>query len=70
MSGEEWQIVWFTAWVSALSTLAILPPGLAVAWLLARRRVTAFCFSARGLALLVAFGVLRNVLDPSGWLGH
>jgi molybdate transport system permease protein len=36
MSGEEWQIVWFTAWVSALSTLLILPPGLAVAWLLAR----------------------------------
>ena len=38
MSGEEWQIVWFTAWVSALSTLAILPPGLAVAWLLARHQ--------------------------------
>ncbi len=37
MTGEEWQIVWFTAWVSALSTLIILPPGLAVAWLLARR---------------------------------
>jgi len=34
---QEWQIVWFTAWVSALSTLVILPPGLAVAWLLARR---------------------------------
>jgi molybdate transport system permease protein len=37
MTAEEWQIVWFTAWVSALSTLVILPPGLAVAWLLARR---------------------------------
>jgi len=34
--GEEWQIVWFTAWVSALSTLIILPFGLALAWLLAR----------------------------------
>jgi molybdate transport system permease protein len=33
---QEWQIVWFTAWVSALSTLLILPAGLAVAWLLAR----------------------------------
>ncbi|MGA2174601.1 MAG: molybdate ABC transporter permease subunit [Verrucomicrobiota bacterium] len=32
----EWQIVWFTAWVSALSTLLILPFGLALAWLLAR----------------------------------
>lgn len=36
MSAEEWQIVWFTAWVSALSTLVILPIGLAIAWLLAR----------------------------------
>jgi len=31
------QIVWFTAWVSALSTILILPFGLAVAWGLARR---------------------------------
>jgi molybdate transport system permease protein len=37
MSAEDWQLVWFTGWVSALSTLAILPPGLAIAWLLARR---------------------------------
>lgn len=37
MSGEEWQLIRFTAWVSALSTLAILPPGIALAWLLARR---------------------------------
>ncbi len=37
MTAVEWQIVWFTAWVSALSTLVILPPGLAMAWLLARR---------------------------------
>ncbi len=36
MSGEAWQIVWFTAWVSALSTLCILPLGLAMAWWLAR----------------------------------
>lgn len=37
MSTEDWQTIWFTTWVSALSVLAILPPGLAVAWLLARR---------------------------------
>ena len=37
MSSEDWQIVWFTAWVSSLSTLAILPFGLPLAWLLARR---------------------------------
>jgi molybdate transport system permease protein len=37
MNAEAWQIVWFTAWVSALSTIIILPFGLAAAWLLARR---------------------------------
>src|SRR5260370_14896602 len=37
MNFEEWQIVWFTAWVSALSALLILPFGLGTAWLLARR---------------------------------
>jgi len=38
MAVEDWQIVWFTAWVSALSTVVILPPGLGLAWLLARHR--------------------------------
>jgi len=37
MTPEEWQVVWFTAWVSALSTLLILPFGLALAWAFARR---------------------------------
>jgi molybdate transport system permease protein len=37
MTSEDWQIIWFTAWVSALSTLLILPFGLALAWALARR---------------------------------
>ena len=36
MSAEEWHIVWFTAWVSGLSTVVILPFGLCAAWLLAR----------------------------------
>jgi molybdate transport system permease protein len=36
MNSAEWQLIWFTAWVSAVSTLLILPPGLATAWLLAR----------------------------------
>lgn len=36
MTADEWQVVWFTAWVSALSTLVILPFGIAVAWALAR----------------------------------
>ena len=38
MFAEEWQMVWFTTWVSALSTVVILPFGLGVAWLLARRQ--------------------------------
>jgi molybdate transport system permease protein len=37
MSAEAWQITWFTAGVAALSTLLILPIGVALAWLLARR---------------------------------
>ena len=36
MSGDEWQIAWFTTWVAALSVLVMLPFGLATAWLLAR----------------------------------
>jgi molybdate transport system permease protein len=38
MSAAEWQVVGFTLRVSALAILLILPPGLAAAWLLARRR--------------------------------
>lgn len=37
MTADDWQTIWFTTWVSALSVLVILPPGLAIAWLLARR---------------------------------
>lgn len=37
MSREVWEIVLFTLRVSALSTLLILPLGIAAAWLLARR---------------------------------
>lgn len=36
MGMEEWRVVWFTAWVSALSTVLILPFGVGMAWLLAR----------------------------------
>jgi len=37
MTGEAWQIVFFTIQVSALSTLLILPVGIVIAWLMARR---------------------------------
>src|ERR1044071_8793817 len=37
MSAEAWQITWFTAGVAALSTLLIVPFGVLLAWVLARR---------------------------------
>ena len=36
MTADDWQIVTFTVRVAALATLLILPPGLLVAWCLAR----------------------------------
>jgi hypothetical protein len=40
------------------------------AWLLWRRRATAFCFSATGLLLVAAFGLLRNLPIASIWFPH
>ena len=57
MTAEEWQVVWFTAWVSALSTLAILPFGLALAWALARR-------DWPGKSLVETFVTLPLVMPP------
>lgn len=37
MTTETWQIVLFTIKISALSTFLILPPGIAISWLIARR---------------------------------
>lgn len=36
MTHDDWQVIGFTLWVAALSTLTILPLGLALAWALAR----------------------------------
>ena len=38
MENGEWQLVWFTVWVSILSTILMLPFGLVISWLLARRQ--------------------------------
>src|ERR1700690_3594422 len=57
MTAEEWQIVWFTAWVSALSTVTILPFGLALAWTLARR-------DWPGKSIVETFVTLPLVLPP------
>jgi len=69
MTGEAWQVVFFTLKTSALSTLLILPAGVAIAWLLAQGRgpiktaaetlVMLPLFVppvATGLLLLLAFG--------------
>src|SRR5687767_172963 len=69
MTAEDWQIVLFTLKVSALSTVLILPLGIFVAWLLARREwpgkalvETAVMLPlfvppvATGLVLLMLFG--------------
>ena len=37
MDNGDWQLVWFTLWISLLSTLLVLPFGLAVSWILSRR---------------------------------
>ena len=38
MSASEWQVIWFTVRVSVLSVILILPWGVGLAWLLARRQ--------------------------------
>ncbi len=38
MTAEEWRIAGFTLRMAAMSTLLILPPGLLLGWLLARRK--------------------------------
>jgi molybdate transport system permease protein len=57
MNAEEWQIVWFTAWISALSTVVILPFGLGAAWALAR-------YDWPGKSLFETFISLPLVMPP------
>jgi molybdate transport system permease protein len=82
MTGEAWQVVFFTIKISALSTLLILPFGIAIAWLLARRDWPGKAFVetavmlplfvppvATGLILLMLFGrkgPLGSVLNKLG----
>src|SRR3954469_23182586 len=57
MSPEAWQVTWFTAGVAALSTLVILPVGVALAWLLARREWP-------GKSIVETFVALPLVIPP------
>jgi molybdate transport system permease protein len=52
-----WQITIFTVLTAAVATLLMLPPGLLLAWLLARRRF-------RGRVLLETFVSLPLVMPP------
>jgi molybdate transport system permease protein len=76
MTVGEWQIVGFTLRMAALSTLLITPPGLAVAWLLARRqwRGKAFVETVVTMPLVmppVATGlILLKILGRRGTIGH
>ncbi len=57
MSSAEWQILGLTLRTASLATLLILPPGLAMAWLLARRRW-------RGKSLVETLVALPLVMPP------
>ncbi len=54
---DEWQVVAFSVRLAVLSTLLIVPPCLAVAWLLARRQW-------RGKAIVETVVVLPLVMPP------
>jgi molybdate transport system permease protein len=54
---DEWQIVFFTLGVAALSTALILPPGIAIAWLLARH-------VWKGKSVVETFVMLPLVMPP------
>jgi molybdate transport system permease protein len=56
-NSEDWQSIWLTLWTASLAIASILPPGLAMAWLLARK-------NWRGKSLVETFVSLPLVLPP------
>jgi molybdate transport system permease protein len=54
---DLWSITWFTLGVAGLGTLLIIPPGLALGWLLARRHWP-------GKAVVETFVALPLVIPP------
>ncbi len=57
MTAEELQIVWFSVRMAALAALLILPPGLAIAWALAR-------YQWRGKTIVETLVALPLVMPP------
>ena len=54
---DVWQITWFTLATAALATILMVPPGLLIAWVLARKRF-------RGRLLLDTLVSLPLVMPP------
>jgi molybdate transport system permease protein len=80
MSAEAWQITLLTMGVAALSTLLILPFGIALAWLLARRDWPGKSIVETLVALplvippvatgLILLKLLGRRGPLGGWIGH
>lgn len=76
MSREEWQVVEFTAGMAVLSTLLLLPFGLAIAWWLARVQWRGKIFAETLITLplvlppVVTGLVLLKLFGRRGAIGH
>ena len=57
LTAEDWQAIWLTLWTAALAVAAILPPAMALAWLLARKEW-------RGKSIVETLIALPLVLPP------
>src|SRR4051794_7637766 len=57
MTAEDWQVALFTIWAALVSVAIIVPPGLALAWLLARKKW-------RGKTLVETLITLPLVIPP------
>src|SRR5665213_250435 len=76
MTGDDWQLVSFSARMAVCSTLLILPFGVTLAWLLARRNwpgktfVETFVSLPLVLPPVVTGLVLLQLFGRRGPLGH
>jgi molybdate transport system permease protein len=76
MTGSDWQLVSFSARMAVCSTLLILVPGVALAWLLARRQWPGKAFVETFVSLplvlppVVTGLVLLQLFGLHGPLGH
>lgn len=57
MTSDDWQVIRFTLWAALVSVALIVPPGLALAWILAR-------WNWRGKSLVETIVTLPLVVPP------